>query len=193
VNRIDAARNYGWPLIAGYQDDQYYAYANWSASSPTPCASLVYGRDVPATVPAIKESEVHLADFAPPLESFFTVPSTHDARVLGNATAALAGLDVYASPAIPGWNPSILVAGMMSGVIFRLPLRASSDPPLTYFKAQDRYRDLAIAPDGRRIYAVTTVLGRTLTASGESTASLAHPGALLEFTYTGARSGERPP
>jgi PQQ-dependent dehydrogenase (s-GDH family) len=193
VNRIDAGRNYGWPLIAGYQDDQYYSYANWSASSPTPCTGLEYGRDVPATVPTIKESEVHLADFAPPLESFFTVPSTHDARVLGNATAALAGLDVYASPAIPGWNPSILVAGMMSGVIFRLPLRASSDPPLTYFKAQDRYRDLAIAPDGRRIYAVTTVFGRTLTASGESTASLAHPGALLEFTYTGARSGERPP
>jgi PQQ-dependent dehydrogenase (s-GDH family) len=184
VNRIEAGRNYGWPLIAGYRDDQYYTYANWSASKPTPCASLDYGRDVPSTVPRTKESTVELPDFAPPLMTFFTVPSTHDPRVLGNATAALAGLDVYASPTIPGWSPSILVAGMVSGTIFRIPLNASVDRPLTYFKAQDRYRDLAIAPDGRRIYAVTDAHGRTLTAAGEPTAELAHPGALLEFTWS---------
>jgi PQQ-dependent dehydrogenase (s-GDH family) len=185
VNRIDAGRNYGWPLIAGYRDDQYYTYANWSASAPTPCANLDYGRDVPSTVPRIKESAVNLADFTPPLATFFTVPSTHDPRTRGNATAALAGLDVYASPAIPGWSPSILVAGMMSGAIHRISLTTSAAAPLTYFKAQDRYRDLAIAPDGRRIYAVTDAHGRTLTATGEPTADLAHPGALLEFTYTG--------
>jgi len=190
VNRVEAGRNYGWPLIAGFKDDQYYTYANWSASSPTPCASLAYGRDVPSTVPQIKESAVDLPDFTPPLATFFTVPSTHDTRTLGNATAALAGLDVYTSPTIPGWSPSILVAGMVSGVIFRVPLPATSAPPLTYFKAEDRYRDLAIAPDGRRIYAVTTVLGRVVTATGEATATLAHPGALLEFTYTGTRTGE---
>jgi PQQ-dependent dehydrogenase (s-GDH family) len=187
VNRIDAGRNYGWPLIAGYQDDQYYVYANWSASSPTPCESLEYGRDIPASVPRTKESEVTLPNFTPPLKTFFTVPGTHDPQAVGNATAALTGLEVYSSPTIPGWNPSILVASMVSGVIFRIPLPVTTDSPLTYFKAQDRYRDLAIAPDGRRIYAVTTVYGRTLTESGDVTPSLAHPGALLEFTYTGAR------
>ncbi len=184
VNRVEAGRNYGWPLIAGYKDDQYYAYANWSASAPTPCASLDYGRNVPSSVPRIKESDVSLAEFTPPLRTFFTVPSTHDTRALGNATAALAGLDVYTSTAIPGWNPSILVAGMMSGTIFRFPLAGGTEPPLTYFKAQDRYRDLAIAPDGRRIYAVTDAHGRVLTAAGEPTAELEHPGALLEFTYS---------
>jgi PQQ-dependent dehydrogenase (s-GDH family) len=189
VNRIEAGRNYGWPLIAGYRDDQYYTYANWSASAPTPCASLAYGRDIPSSVPRTKESEAELADFTPPLASFFAVPSSYDSRALGNATAALAGLEVYASPAIPGWNPSILVAGMTSGTIFRIPLETTSAWPLTYFKAEDRYRDLAIAADGRRIYAVTTVLGRTVTASGAPTATLAHPGALLEFTYTGTRAG----
>jgi PQQ-dependent dehydrogenase (s-GDH family) len=188
VNRIRAGRNYGWPLIAGYRDDQYYTYANWSASSPTPCAELAYGRDIPSTVPQIKESDVRLRKFTPPLQTFFTVPSTHDARASGNATAALTGLDVYTSSAIPGWNPSILVASLVSGTIFRLPLDGTRDQPLTYFKAQDRYRDLAISPDGEHIYAITTVFGRTLTASGEVTAELAHPGSLMEFTYTGPRS-----
>jgi Glucose / Sorbosone dehydrogenase len=116
------------------------------------------------------------------------VPTGYDVRTLGNATAALTGLDVYSSMAIPGWNTSILVAGMASGVIYRIPLNAVSDPPLTYFKAQDRYRDLAIAPDGKRIYAITSIFGRTVTAAGEPTATLAHPGALLEFTYTGTRA-----
>jgi len=185
VNRIVAAGNYGWPLIAGYQDDQYYTYANWSASSPTPCAELAYGREIPETVPQIRESDVDLADFEPPLKTFFTVPSTHDSRASGNATAALTGLDVYAADAIPGWNPSILVASLVSGTIFRIPLNAPDTEPQTYFKAQDRYRDLAISADGLKIYAITASYGRTLTATGETTPELAHPGSLIEFTYRG--------
>ncbi|MEO8467497.1 MAG: glucose/sorbosone family PQQ-dependent dehydrogenase [Gammaproteobacteria bacterium] len=190
VNRIDAGRNYGWPLIAGYKDDQYYTYANWSASAPTPCANLEYGRDIPSTVPQTKESSANVPEFTPPLKAFFTVPTSYDVRTLGNATAALTGLDVYSSMAIPGWNASILVAGMASGTIYRIPLNAVSNPPLTYFKAQDRYRDLAISPDGKRIYAITSIFGRTVTATGKPTATLAHPGALLEFTYTGTRAGK---
>ncbi len=191
VNRIEAGRNYGWPLIAGFKDDQYYTYSNWSASAPTPCASLSYGRDVPSTVPRTKESDVELRDFTPPLATFFTVPSTHDSRTQGNATAALAGLEFYSSSAIPGWNPSILVTGLMTGVVFRVSLATGASAPLTYFKGQDRYRDLAVAPDGRRIYAVTDAHGRVLSPTGEPTATLAHPGALLEFTYTGAAGAAR--
>ena len=191
VNRIIAGRNYGWPLIAGYQDDQYYVYANWSASTPTPCAELRYGGEVPATVPQIRESAVDLPDFEPPLQTFFTVPSTHNARASGNATAALSGLDVYTAAAIPGWNPSILVTSLVSGTIFRIPLNATDQPPLTYFKAADRYRDLAISPDGLKIYAITTNNGRTLTATGETTPNLAHPGSVLEFTYAGPRQSRQ--
>ena len=31
VNRIEAGMNYGWPHIAGRQDDQAYSYCNWSS------------------------------------------------------------------------------------------------------------------------------------------------------------------
>jgi len=190
VNRIEAGRNYGWPLIAGFRDDNYYAYANWSQSSPTPCSELQYERVPPPSVPRIRESEARLDDFTPPLMTFFTVPSSFDPSELGNATAALTGLDVYSAAAIPGWNPSVLVAGMVSGVIFRIPLNPVPDEPLTYFRTQNRYRDVAVAPDGRRIYAITTPYGRTLNAAGALTGDLENPGALLEFTYTGPRADD---
>ena len=185
VNRIVAGGNYGWPLIAGFRDDQYYTYANWSASSPTPCAELSYGRQIPPTVPQIRESEAELQNFVPPLKTFFTVPGTHNPRESGNATAALTGLDVYASDAIPGWNASILVASLVSGTIYRISLDQPDAEPQTYFKAQDRYRDLAISADGLTIYAITTSYGRTLTATGQTTPELAHPGSLIAFTYRG--------
>jgi PQQ-dependent dehydrogenase (s-GDH family) len=185
VNRIVPGGNYGWPLIAGFRDDEYYTYTIWSASAPTPCVELRYGGEAPESVPRIRESEVELADFVPPLMTFFTVPSTHDARAEGNATAALTGIDVYMSSAIPGWNPSLLVASLVSGTIYRIPLDATDEPPQTYFKSQDRYRDLAISPDGERIYALTTSRGRTLTATGETTGDLENPGSLLEFRYVG--------
>jgi PQQ-dependent dehydrogenase (s-GDH family) len=183
VNVITAGRNYGWPLIAGYKDDQYYTYANWSASAPTPCRELTYGRDIPPSVPQTKESAVNLPDFTPPIATFFTVPTGYDVRKLGNATAALAGLEVYASPAIPGWNPSVLVTGLAGGAIYRVPLGSNAATPVVYFKAQDRYRDVAIAPDGLRIYAITDSHGRVVTPAGEMVATLTRPGALLEFTY----------
>jgi PQQ-dependent dehydrogenase (s-GDH family) len=190
VNRIVAGGNYGWPLIAGFKDDQYYVYANWSASSPTPCADLSYGgsSQIPDTVPQVRESDVELDDFVPPLKTFFTVASTHNPRTSGNATAALSGLDVYASDAIPGWFPSILVTSLVSGTIYRIPLNDIDAAPLTYFKAEDRYRDLAISPDGMKIYAVTSRFGRSLSTTGEFAPALAHPGSLIEFSYAGPRS-----
>jgi glucose/arabinose dehydrogenase len=139
-------------------------------------------------VPQTKESAVNLPDFTPPIATFFTVPTGYDTRKLGNATAALAGLEVYASPAIPGWNPSVLVTGLAGGAIYRVPLGSTGAAPIVYFKAQDRYRDVAVAPDGLRIYAITDSHGRVVTPAGEMVATLSRPGALLEFTYraTGA-------
>jgi PQQ-dependent dehydrogenase (s-GDH family) len=189
VNLVLPGRNYGWPLIAGYQDDQSYVYANWSASSPDPCASLKFNvLGPPASVPRQKESEVHLRDFTPPVKTFFTVPNEYDLRALGNATVAPAGMDVYTSPALPGWRNSLLLTTMVSGVVFRMPL--TDDPrnpvgsPVAYFKTVNRYRDVVAAPDGLRIYVVTDVEGRSVDSTGALTRDLANPGAVIEFAYT---------
>jgi hypothetical protein len=64
VNRLVAGRNYGWPHVAGFNDDRSYVYANWSKSAPDPCASLKFSSlDVPSSVPATKESAWSHPDF----------------------------------------------------------------------------------------------------------------------------------
>ena len=199
VNLVVAGGNYGWPLIAGYQDDQSYVYANWSASSPKPCASLTFNVfNPPASVPRQKESETHLQNFIPPVKTFFTVPNSYDLRTLGNATVAPAGMKVYTSRAIPGWHDSLLLTSMISGVVFRMPILEnpkSQNPnpktqlgaPVAYFKTGNRYRDIAAAPDGLRFFVVTDPDGRTVGSSGSLVRDLVNPGAVLEFRYT--RSG----
>ena len=191
VNLVLPGRNYGWPLIAGYQDDQSYVYANWAESSTQSCASMPFNIFTPpAAVPRHKESDAHLADFAPPVKTFFTVPNGYDFRVLGNATVAPAGLTVYTSRAIPGWHDSLLMTTLISGVVFRMPLtgdrRNPVGAPVPYFKTGNRYRDIVAAPDGMRFFLATDPVGRTIGSSGSMTVDLMNRGAILEFRYAPA-------
>jgi len=55
------------------------------------------------------------------------------------------------------------------------------------FKTTNRYRDIAVAPDGRTIYLVTDPTGRTTDSAGASTTALENGGAILEFKYTEQR------
>ncbi len=51
------------------------------------------------------------------------------------------------------------------------------------FKTTNRYRDVAFAPDGRRIYLATDPTGRTTDSAGIITTALENGGSILEFSY----------
>jgi PQQ-dependent dehydrogenase (s-GDH family) len=196
VDLIQAGKNYGWPHVAGYNDDRSYVYANWSASAPAPCASLKFDSlNLPASVPAVKESAWQHPDFVPPLTTLFTVPAGYDLATHGNATIAPGSIEVYAATAIPGWRSSLLVTGMRTGTVYRVKLSddgtSVAGPPLEYFRRANRYRDTAVAADGRRIFVVTDSFGATSDEQGRRTEALAQPGALLEFSYAPADRKER--
>jgi len=189
VNLIEGGRNYGWPLVAGFRDDRTYVYENWAASTPTPCGALPPGGSVPPSVPTQRETAWSDPAFAPPLRAFFTVDNGEGTERLGGATIAPGGIDVYTSDAIPGWNRSLLALSLIRGLVYRLPLapdgRAVVEPPIEELATANRYRDIAIAPDGRTIYLATDVDGASLDAAG-ARRPLANPGAILAFTYDGA-------
>jgi len=191
VNLIEAGGNYGWPRVAGYRDEKAYVYANWSASSPTPCASLPpqgRGGGIPPSVPQQAESTFQAADFKPPIQTFFTVePATEAQRRPGN-TVAPASLDIVAGDAgVPGWRTSLLLPVMLRGLVYRMALSPDGKSvvggPLELFKTTNRYRDLAVGPDQRTFYLVTDNDGRTMDDKGAAVRVVANPGAILEFKY----------
>jgi hypothetical protein len=173
--------------VAGYKDDKAYAYANWSASSPMPCAKLPPGGAIPASVPQQTESTFNNPQFTPPLRTFFTVETGYDLSRIGSATIAPGGVDVYTSDAIPGWKNSLMVLSLIRGAVYRLQLaadgRSVQGAPSELFKSANRYRDIAINPDGRTIYLATDPTGPSRDAAGVVTQKLANPGSILEFKY----------
>jgi PQQ-dependent dehydrogenase (s-GDH family) len=188
VNLIEGGRNYGWPNVAGYRDNKSYVYANWSASKPAPCRSLPQGNAVPASVPTQSEMSWNNERFAPPLRTFFTVDNGFKAQGIGSSTMAPGGIDVYMSAAIPGWRTSLLALSLIRGVVYRLPLatdgRSVMNPPVELFPTANRYRDIALNPDGTTFYLATDPEGPNRDTSG-APRPLANPGSILEFKYAG--------
>jgi PQQ-dependent dehydrogenase (s-GDH family) len=187
VNLIEAGGNYGWPHVAGFRDDRIYVYANFSASSPEPCASLPGRGATPSSVPVQQETAWSHPRFMPPLRTFFTFPTADDLRMAGGGTIAPGGLDVHLrGRGIPAWNDSLLVLSMLRGVVYRLALapdgRSAVEPPVEVFKTTNRYRDVAVHPDQRTFYFATDPTGRTADDAGAPTQALAHPGSILAFT-----------
>jgi PQQ-dependent dehydrogenase (s-GDH family) len=206
VNLIRSGGNYGWPHIAGYRDDQSYAYANWSASQGVPCASLTYTAypEVPPSVPLEKES-AWSHDFIPPIQTFRTVPTGYDFKNPKCAerelyfqcwpTVAPSSLAVYtAKNGIPGWDHSLLMPSLKHGTVYRMQLDAAGAAVVgepdenTSLKTVNRYRDVTVSPDGLVLYIATDLSGATQDQSGRPAASVENTGAILEFRYTPDRS-----
>ena len=199
VNLIRAGGNYGWPHVAGYRDDQSYAYANWSASKGVPCESLTYTAypEVPPSVPVQKETEWR-HPFVTPLKTFRTVPTGYDFKDPKCAerelyyqcwpTVAPSGLVVYsAENGIPGWTHSLLMPSLKHGTVYRMQLNAAGTAVVgepdenNVFKTVNRYRDVAIRPDGLALFIATDPGGNTQDPSGRPAAAVENPGAILEF------------
>jgi hypothetical protein len=98
-------------------------------------------------------------------------------------------MDVYTNSAIPGWNSSLLIAGLKSGTLIRFQLSSDGltivSDTIMYFRGKGRFRDVCISPDGKKVYLSTDNSGSTSGPTGGVTNTPANPGAILEFTYTG--------
>jgi PQQ-dependent dehydrogenase (s-GDH family) len=195
LNRIEAGKNYGWPHVAGAKDDQGYVYGNWSAAPN--CGELEYSDyELPTAVPQVEESAFTAAEFVPPLKTFYTVESSHDFqddRCEGNAnicwpTIAPSSLELYSfgGQRLTGWTDSLLIPSLKHGTVYRVPLNAAGDgvegevTPL--FKTTNRYRDVAVKPDGQSFYVLTDRQGSTASVDGGATSELQNRGSVLVFT-----------
>jgi PQQ-dependent dehydrogenase (s-GDH family) len=198
VNRLQAGGNYGWPYIAGHNDDNAFQYVNWSAAEK--CEALEWNNIAPppAGVPVINESDFNVTNFVPPIQTFYTVESDYnftDPACEGNnyvcwPTVAPSSLRLYTADFIPGWENTLLMTTLKAGKVFHLSLdnngTALENEPVELFHSENRYRDIAFSPDGSAIYVITDSFGPAQAINGSGVAGgLWNPGSLLMFTYGG--------
>ena len=116
----------------------------------------------------------------------------------GWPSEAWSGLDLYSHTLIPGWKKSLVAASLKWGRLVRIKLGTSgtitvpsNDPinnagdTISYFGSQNRFRDLAFAPNGKDIY---VVMDRSTTTSGPSAQFPVIPsclGCVQKYTFLG--------
>jgi mono/diheme cytochrome c family protein len=95
---------------------------------------------------------------------------------------------------VPGWDRVLLITTLKRGSLYVLPLTADGKKAAgamsRYWQAENRYRDTAVHPDGRTIYAATDPGGMGESYSGGATTNMEDKGAILAFTYAGEGAPE---
>ncbi|MDP5077053.1 MAG: PQQ-dependent sugar dehydrogenase, partial [Nonlabens sp.] len=193
-NIIQAGKNYGWPLVAGYYDNAGYDYCI-KASAPG-CSTA--NNDCPAGATVHQESAFPQPfDFVAPVATYNSTvapnASTPSGGFLSWPTVAPSGIEYYQSlgtaASIP-WSKSVLIPTLKKGTIYRYDLNAAGDAVVgnlvEFHSSIDRYRDVVVSADGTTIYAITDSTGSTSGPSGSSSLSLANPGAIIVIKYTPA-------
>lgn len=150
-------------------------------------------------MPQYQESTYSHPDLTDPLKTIYTVPTGYnfqDPACLGNyficwPTTGPSSLDIYTKGlgGIPGWANSLLVTSLKRGSVLRYKLSADGSTipgsEIEYWNTTNRFRDIAIHPNGNEFYVITDNSGATSGPSSGYTTTLTNPGTIMKFTYTG--------
>ena len=171
INIIEEARNYGHPVVIGMKNDNNYV----SSSAGKPGSSL------PVISDEVFDADSIGVSYKDPL---FTAYASTQSEIYNIYTGNISnngvwpsegwsGLDMDTSTIIPGGKNSLLAASLKWGRIVRIRVNEAGDAvqsvggadTTSYFGSRNRFRDLALSPDGRSWF---VVMDRSTTTSGPS-------------------------
>lgn len=184
VNMITGGNNYGWNRVSGYCDGNYDGMT-LGGYSP------VNEENFCNTTPTNNQ----------PLKTFFSATSAQISALSSDyltwPTVAPSSIDFYSANTIPGWQNSLIISCLKAGRVYRLKLNSAGTgltnyaggvDTTSYFHGEGRFRDLAISPDGLKIYVACDLSGQTSGPSGSFNGGGTPPpnaGSILEFSYVG--------
>jgi PQQ-dependent dehydrogenase (s-GDH family) len=193
VNLISVGKNYGWPIVVGFQDDQAYDYCNWSTATDCEAENYANG-SCPESATLVEESSLVDTNYMEPLFSMFAVTDDYDYNnpacqnsYTCRPNVAPSSIDIYENDAIPSWNNSLLVVSLKRGKVYRLQLdeagTAIVGDTTELFYTGNRYRDIATSPDGKNFYLITDQAGNITDQSGLNLLSgVRNPGTIMKFS-----------
>ncbi len=206
INIIQSGKNYGHPLVIGYSADGNYngispgSAPNMNPPAPSSLANISNEATNAATIGA---------SYKDPLYSAYTQPAAGSGyssmvNLWNNTTGAnnvwpsegWSGLDLYTNTMIPGWNRSLIAAGLKWGRLIKFKLDATGNAidssgsgtahdTMTYFQSTNRYRDLAFGPNGKDIY---VIMDNSSATSGPGIGNPIEPacaGCVIKYTFLG--------
>lgn len=206
INIIEAGKNYGWPEISGGFDDYGFTYCDWS-STPGGCTGNGFSNHncAPGVTPMTESMSYPSgapSDFVGPIGTYGSTMTTEPTGGwLTWPTVAPSGISIYEGGLIPDWGQSLLIPTLKRGTIYRVKLNAIGDaidgnPTLLdgsvyeeFHSSNDRYRDVAVDPDGITFYAITDNTGGTSGPSGTSSVSIENPGVVMKIQFIGQTLG----
>jgi PQQ-dependent dehydrogenase (s-GDH family) len=200
VNRIEAGKNYGHPLIVGFADDNYNGLAA-GVSHQVSIAAKWHSSYPLITSEKAAVKIIGNENYRDPLISLY--PNSHAfllqlfAQITGGndrqqwPSEAPGSLAVYTSGTIPGWKNSLLIPTLKGGKLIRLKLSSDGtqivSDTINYFKGRERFRDIALSPDGRKIYLAVDSASVSSGPSKRNVQPIMCRGCIIEYTYTGQK------
>jgi trimeric autotransporter adhesin len=211
INIMEAGKNYGHPYVIGMSTDGNYDGARAGPSTgslPLLTKGEVFYADSLNNLP-------YGTGYKDPLYSFYgvakgstTVCSSPNQYYIqdiyrncaGTGTnnfwksEAPSGLGIYTGAVIPGWKNSFLLASLKWGRVARTKLNSSYTGLTTvdgvvdtmpYFESRNRYRDMAISPNGKDLF---IIMDKSLSTSGPSQdnpVALNCTGCVVKYTFLG--------
>jgi PQQ-dependent dehydrogenase (s-GDH family) len=194
INQIVAGKNYGHPLVIGYNDGNYDGLA--ASVSNHEVIPGPWHTTYPLIVTEAGNAKAMGSAYMDPIKSFYALDRESLLKLFQDTKAGREGqewdaygpssIEVYTSKAIPGWENSLLVTTLKGSALLRIKLAADGKSvvgkPFSYVKGDVRYRDLAISADGRKIYLATDSSQVSSGPSKLNPQEVSYRGCILELT-----------
>lgn len=196
VNIISNGKNYGWPRVAGVQDDVWYRYYKWAGTGA--CSSYPGECSTQQTTQGLKESTFSDVNYRDPIFDMYsgTPVGGTNCNWLTNPTLAPSSIIYYPHVQIPGWKNSLLITTLKASAVYLLKLNddgsksnGGNDSLVELFKdpnALNRYRDIAFSKDGLTFYLLTDSVGATSGPSAGQNGGITDKGCIVSFKYAGS-------